>query len=386
MAGKYIGLPRKKRYFDINVVSGVTGNAILNDTVLYVLYTYFDHKTEISSTCIRKFNLDSHSGIEEDGEELYFDKENGVPDFCDCGEYIILQDTKNTILKKDNFEVVLSESGEMFASDYGSSPECFVVGNKFFRQLDRENPELGFDVIDLQSKSIIGHLDANLEWPKIICDQFFVGVNTANKIELFSIDDNKAVCELDGREYFDQDRDILPGCVNYALCGNRLAIAYRGIVLVICLKSFVVLQKIDCFSLGVLLKAYENRMPHLNSSQIDGLYFEGNTLIIRGGTRLSFLMRLNLQDPENDTWAVATAHIDAINYAGGDVIFGIDGRRPVAWDLYTGEKVWSASSGTIANRILIGDGWVVYDGPAGYIQCFKWKKPYISPYRPVESK
>ena len=69
-------------------------------------------------------------------------------------------------------------------------------------------------------------------------------------------------------------------------------------------------------------------------------------------------------------------------YAGGDVIFGIEDCRPTARDVYSGDKIWEGSASFIANKIQIGDGWVVYWQFSGQIQCFDWKKPYISPHRP----
>jgi hypothetical protein len=382
-----VGVPRKKRYFDINSDSQGGGSCFINSNVLYVHYCFYNLETDAKSTSIKKFNLDIFSGNENDGEELYFDKEDSVPFVCDYGDYILLVDDKNKVFDKKSLNVILSESKEQFSSGYGVSFNCFIIDNGFYRQLDREKPELGYDVIDLPSKIVVKHLDVNLEWPKNIDGRFIVGLNTANKVEIFSIDENKAMCQLDGRQYFDHDADLEPGRIKYALSDSRLAIGYRGVVLIVNLENFSVLQTIDCFKFDEFLAVYEeeNGLPNIPSSYIEGLVFFENTLLIHGGPRLSFLMSINLHDPENLNWVLATYYLDAIRYVGGDLIFGIDGGRPVAWDFYTGEKIWEASAGTIGNKIQIGDGWVVVDANAGYIQCFKWKKPFISPHRPVES-
>ena len=81
-------------------------------------------------------------------------------------------------------------------------------------------------------------------------------------------------------------------------------------------------------------------------------------------------------------WLVHSRSKVTVANTEGDLLFGIEDARPKAWDKFTGEEIWQASAGTMARGIELGDNWVVYTHPSGDLQCFKWKKPYLSPHRP----
>lgn len=78
-------------------------------------------------------------------------------------------------------------------------------------------------------------------------------------------------------------------------------------------------------------------------------------------------------------WRVEAPQAKALAIAG-DLIFGSLHDVPVAWDCHTGEVVWhAAKSFSPVFHGIATENKVVYANTFGWLQCFEWSQPYVTP-------
>lgn len=377
-----VGLPPKKRQFDLMTADNVYGSCLLQGSVLYLVYNIFREGSNISDIEIKEVDLNSFDGNEDEAATVFRKNNMNVSDLRVGGDYFVSVDGElNNVIHKDKWAEVFSDEEEKDSQNWKFSAGIFTVGGHYYRQIDRDKPQLGIDVVEIESKKVVGNLKVDFVFPLYVGDGLIAGERVDGSFGLFSIANNSFVYELSVEKYFNRS----PGSkIYFSRFKEKLALACSDSVVIFDLHTYELIQHVNCLQDKMtqsIIDEYDSKESHF---KIRGLSFSDDFVFIYGDTFCPYLMCINVNNNEKPVQWVYTAWYEiAAEYSGGDLIFGIEKKRPVAWDIFSGEKVWEGSAGTIANRIEIGDGWVVYSQFSGYIQCFGWKKPYISPHRPA---
>jgi hypothetical protein len=371
-----VGLPRKKRYFDLLTENDINGNCFLDCSILYL--SKWDCSIEDSpSYQIKVINLNVFDGNEK-SHPFIIESSTDTYDACSVDGYIYLSSEYSCILEKGSQKVLFSEKEDEIPSDWAAIRGGIIRDNNYYRWVDRKD-NIKIDIWNIADKKILGRFDIDLKNASFVGDSLMGGTRPNGNFAIFSITENRNIFELDSQKYF----NCIPAHqIHFAQSGNKLALACNDSIVVLDLGELEVIKHINCLqheAIQAVIQQYNSKESKLAVSEIS---FAENVVIISGGRRISYVMCIDIVNEHKPIRWVHTGFDDNhTKYIGGDLIFGIEDSRPVAWDVYTGEMVWQASAGTIANCIQIGDGWVVYSQISGYIQCFKWTKPYISPHR-----
>jgi|GEM_PF-3415516 len=373
-----VGLPSKKRKYDLLTADDVAGDCYLEGAYLYVLY-YNYINDENSSTYVKLIDLNNFNGSEEQVENLSFHSNisaNSIRLGEDC---LILAGRRNFIIKKSTGATLLDEYGDTISDFWQKSGSCFIHEGLYYRPLNILKPEEGIDVYDLGSRSIVKHLDVDVQNPRILNKYLFAGVNNRNNLCIYSMKDGGLVFELQTEEYFS---GFDSGRLRFEHYGDVLAVACGGAVVALDLNKLEVVKHVECLSEEIIQKAIIEYNTNESTFSISGISIFGDLIFVFGGRRVSFLMCIDISDFSFPVrWVNVGMKKILAKYSGGDVLFAIKDSRPVAFDAYNGELIWEASAATIANKIQIGDTWVVFSQLSGEFQCFKWTKEYISPCR-----
>ena len=226
----------------------------------------------------------------------------------------------------------------------------------------------------------MGHLPLDLEFDRPFADQYFYGFSVSREVFcVYSLDTQTILLELDLEPY---RIDQLPIDKQVVRCGNRLFVLAGSSVLLIDLelnRLVAEFNHVEQEAFQALRSAgyiYSNAYAYKISVAHDGF-------VLSHASSPSFMMYVTVCGTDmRFAWiSHSRSEVTVIN-TEGDLLFGIEDARAKAWDKFTGEEIWQASAGTMASGIELGDNWVVYTHPSGDLQCFRWKKPYLSPHRP----
>ncbi len=372
-----VGLPSYKRKFDLMNREGVNGDCLLKGSLLYTLYNDFTDENKTLSS-IKVIDLDSFNGDEESVEALYSCENKHVFDVVSAGEgsFLLAGDRNIIVSSVDEGIQTVSEFDMALPTGWKISYSAFVIGNLYYRQLDDENPALGIDVFDLDARSVISHLDLDLVNPSYIGSGLIVGKRENGNFAIYSMKEHTFLSEFCSKTYFNCPSESKLD-FHFSLFENNLAIARNDSVLVVELNGFSVAHNIQPFADEKFKSRLAYHSGEISDFVIAGISFAGKCVVIHGGF-FSFLMCIDLDAESMVQWVYDEGGELQSNYVGGGLIYGLEASRPVAWDVCSGECVWRASAGAVANKIQIGDGWVVYSQSSGYVQCFRWDNVYKS--------
>lgn len=350
-----------------------------NDS-LYVLYSL---KSEQAGTnFLREFPLNEFDGKEAEVPTIY--ALQGLtsfrPFFC-ANNQLYMSGTRPEILDLTTKEMLYSEFVSRANPEWSDFGFVFTYGGAVYRTVVWNDRSKGLDVI--RDYRVVAHLPLDIDFYHPPTDHYFYGFGTAREVfSVYSLETNTLLLELDLAPYRigewplkkHVDRD-----------GNRLFVLAGNSVLLIDLEpnAAVVVGQLNYVQQPAFQALLSNEHITGNSYAYKISAARDGFAIFNARSR-SFMMYVTVSAAGDMkyAWVVHTRReITAIN-TEGDLVFGIDDARPKAWDKFTGEQVWEASAGTIANGIHLGDHWVVFTHPSGDLQCFRWKKPYISPHRP----
>ncbi len=386
---KIVGKPSKKKIFDLAGKDVGSSDCALKGNDLYVLYYFSAHDKDskigkASSCCIKKIDLDSFGG-DESGVPNIYSIENIAPGsgyvaLLNRDDYLVAIGDPIVVIDPSKSEVVFDES-KIEKYSHWSQPRkggAFFFEENYYRMVDGQNLSKGLDVYGVKERKVIDHHDIDIDWPVIHRSGLIIGQRQSGFLAIYSIKEKRIVFELP---------PPVSGFLKFNLMRSpdfedRLAIIHGDNVLTVNLKTMDVTHKINYLQARLVqdfMRNFKTSEKYSFATKISGF---GDFLTVSGGTANGYVFLLNLLKSDPMSWVYGNWHSVIAHYAGGDLVFGIDSKRPVAWDVYNGEKVWEASAPTSANIVQVGDRWVVYHQAAGYIQCFDWKKPYISPHRP----
>lgn len=372
------GIPNKKFEFRLAEKNCDYARCLLSGSDLYVWYERVVDGGVVG--CIKKFSLNDFSGegdIDYDFSHVFgacsylsgFDRVFSIHGGC------------NAVLKKGDASFLYSESDmDVSSNGWASYGYNFVLNGLYYRCVDMlGDRSKGYDAVDLEDGKVVGHIDLDIECPRIFKDDICVGLRASGSFAGYSITRQQYIFQVDTlKEHYNCDVQK----VRVAYANDSVAILCGNTVILVDIERQCAIKEIK----------YTNNFPVLSAAASSGIDqsrlfasdidFDGSYIVLLCGTPLRRCMVV--LDISSDTclWAMDQGEIN-IAQIHGDMIYGSVDKRPTAWDKYSGEKVWEASVRLPCYEIQIGSNWLVYYQEGGHIACYRWKKPYISPHRPI---
>ncbi len=372
------GIPNKKIEFRLAEKNCDYASCVLDGRVLYVWYERRCDDGLLN--CLRRINLDEFIG----SEEVSYDDVNNarwVSTLHDCGDYLSVSGGVGGVFRKSDLSPVYIETGDYIALNrWGGFSFNFVYGEKFYRAVDfLEAPDKGFDVIDVDSWGVVGHLDLDLKDACVVGSGLCCGIKADLSLVIYSLEKAAVVFELSLSDLLgarDAQEDV-----KYFARGDLVLVHCAGLIAVIDINDLAVVSRIE-YSRAELVagKLAEAGLVFSNLSVSDISCVDNDVVLSFSRGAICIAMKQG-----EVRWA--KLYPVNVSFSGscisGDMVFGVKNDRPVAWDRYTGEDLWEAASRLPCKNIQSGEGWLVYSQVGGHIACYKWKKPYISPHRPA---
>lgn len=373
------GIPDKKAKFRLAEKNCDYASCILNGDVLYIWYER--RCDEGLLNCLRKIDLNEFVSP----EEVFYDGMNNsvwASTLRGYGEYLCVSGGLGAVYRKQDLSVVYVETDDCIdLNRWGDFSFNFIHADKFYRAIDAfESLEKGFDVVDIGTWEVVGHLDLDFKDLRIAKSGLCCGIRKNSNFSIYSLDKSEIVFELSVLSLFGSG-DMRSSEFKYSVQDDLVSVLCAGIVVVVDLNSFSIVQKVEYLHLSEVIEKSAEVGLDLSKFFMSNVDFRGDDIVLsssRGGVCISAsrgIVRWAKLYPAN------------VEFSGscisGDMIFGVKDSRPVAWDRYTGEDVWAASSCLPCKSIQVGDGWLVYSQVSGHIACYKMTKPYVSPHRPV---
>ncbi len=368
-----VGIPAHKAKFRFaQKFDGVVSVALADDR-LYVQYG--DRK---GKRYFKVFDLQHFSGAEDDEPELLVrDAEAQWRPMFLVGNLLHVYGKVPELIDVVQWQLLYSEYDGLANPGWSRDGRFVCDDGKIYRSYGWNDYGQGLDVV--KGGVVVGHVDVDVQYFMPCSDGLIYGVRLSSPV--FCI---YSVSEMTVKLEVSLERYEFPGSTPRTVVsrfGDTLYVLAGSHVLVIDLKTFSVDAEFSYLTSDFMqvllagLKYKDIAFPHAISASED-------TLVLSSSGSIGLVLCLSTVDGSllwgrKSNWSMLAANTD------GDLVFGLEERRPRAWDKYTGEEVWQASVGVVANTIQVGDNWVVYHPLSGDIQCFNWKKPYVSPYRPV---
>lgn len=375
------GVPiRKCRHHLAGSFDGML-SCVLDGSVLYLLYSCGEIEAEGVSSFIKKIELNACDGDESRVDRLC------IRHHAEAGWRLIFLDERNLVVHGDHPEVIAlhdlrpiyAEDARRLCAQWQPEGRVFFYKGKVHRTFGFNAPECGVDIIDVQVGEVVEHLEVDVGFFKPPRNGVLFGKKANGNFAVYSLEVKSYLFELscDGYQFMSSSKLVSAVHVDdriYALLGDT--------VVVLDLKSRCVVREINYMKFPMVQEFIETYATQENDAYASGISATADGVVLWAGTSGGYVLYLDVSREDAFLW-MKTSHyaMTAVN-PEGDIVFGIEERRPKAWDKYTGEQIWEATAGTIANTIHVGDQWLVYSQPAGHIQCFHWKKPYTSPHRP----
>ena len=349
-----------------------------NDS-LYVLYT---SSANGGTSFLREFNLNEFDGKESEVPKVYaLEGLTSIRPFFCANNLLYMSGMRPEILDLATKEVLYSEFVSRANPEWSDSGFVFTYRGAIYRTMIWNDRSKGLDVV--RNYQVVAHLPLDIDFYHPPTDHYFYGFGTARDVfSVYSLETNTLLLEL----------DLAPYCIggwplkkHVDRHGDRLFVLAGNSVLLIDLgpNAAVLAGQLNYVQQPAFQALLSNEHITGNSYAYKISAASDGFAIFNARSR-SFMMYVTVSavGEMESAWVVHTQReITALN-TEGDLVFGIEDARPKAWDKFTGEQIWQASAGGMANSIHVGDQWVVFTHPAGDLQCFRWKKPYLSPHRP----
>jgi len=376
------GIPSKRysfRFAENEICSGVS--PVMDGDDLYILY----ERAVLSAgelrhidSCIRKYDLNTYKG-EEAVEYNSRNLANRNSQLIEFGDYLCVKGGAGKVLRKSDLSVVYSETlDDISANGWVPYTSSFLFCEKYYRSIDYEVPSMGFDVVDIKTRAVVGHEDLDFQFHFGLLDNgLCVGQRESGNFAIWSTEKSEFLFELNISNYSFMAN--LPRNIKYSVFGDVMVALVGAVIVVLDLVDMAVIKEIRYLEVEKLSTMREQS----GSSGIALMWniaFDGERVFLGDGVTLSCI---SLQG--EFLWLSAESSYSRISgcVLSGDMIFGSIDKRPVAWDKYDGEKIWQASVALPCLNIVLGKKWVVYFSVIGHLACYNWKKEYISPGRPV---
>lgn len=362
-----IAIPEKDVKFELMTEEDVYGGCYLDGKSLYVLYQRNAREQSFLYE-LKKYDLETFNGDEAGCKPIFSGKNLNTATVVESDGKLILKGGFNVILDKGG-EQLLSEWKDSIPEDWKETPYCFVQKEVYLRQIDQDAPTLGIDVYDLNKMAVVRKLDCDIKQPQLIGRGLIAGVRVSDRFGVFSIDENsyqyhqdfEPLIKLNARQK-----------VIFKSDNTRLVIAASSLIFIICLKTYRLLHIYDCLKFSEVQEFLKRNGSIESHFKISGISYHGGCIVAYGDSFCPYVMCIE-DEPEVRPlrWLYSRSEEILAVYEGGDLVFGLENRVPVAWNIRNGDQIWRSNSRIVANKIQIGDGWAVYSQSTTTINCFR---------------
>lgn len=376
------GLPPRKGAFGSSPLSECAISTCLSGAELYVLYSCNDNSDLGAGSFLKKVDLNSLDGNLQDQPNIYSSEVTtaGPRILHKSNEALVICGAMPEIIGLDGVSRLYSEAEGLLNIDWKPSGWLHYREGRVYRGYGYHVPEMGVDVINADTRSIVQHLDLDIRYSGPWQGDFMCGQRSNGRFAVYSLNEQRYLFELSlesCRFRSPEKRVNASTCVDgraYVLAGDTL--------LLIDIASGQLLREIRYLQLEALqahMQAEKLRYEHACASLIS-VCDSGVVLTLSTVYGYALYLDLSLDDPYVWFWSEGRSVV--ARNCPGDLIYGQSNDLPMAWDKYSGEVVWRSTRPVATNTIQVGDQWLVYSQLAGFIECFHWKKTYISPHRP----
>lgn len=371
------GIPPKKASF-----KRFSGDRCIDVCIIgrqmYVLYSCTEIPVQGAASFLKCIDLEVFDGDFDSQPNHYEANVTGLRSICPGSNVLMISGWKPEVLSLDELSPIYSETDRKLNPEWDDFGWVYYWDGRVYRGYENAQ-EKGVDVIDLKSQRIINKLDFYLQHSRSWNGSLIFGDRQNGNYLIYCLDTNRVILDvcLESYRQVGSSRWIV-SCVEsdfaYVLVDDHL--------LVFNLNTAELVREIKYLSFSAI-------QEHMRVENMDVAWACASTLSVYGGEVLlsnvgisGYVLYLAPFRDESFVWFWSAGQRVVARNSAGDLVFGLSGTIPMAWDKYTGEVVWDTKKPTATSKIAVGDQWVVFSQTSEYIQGHHWKKPYISPHRP----
>ncbi|MGL4315876.1 MAG: hypothetical protein ACRCTL_04610 [Pseudomonas sp.] len=374
------GVPDKRATYYLAGENCDAASCLLEGDNLYIWYEKNCSADSVLSYCFRTVDLNNFSGMED---VIYDDNNlsNSASSLIDCDGYICVSGGGNSVFRKSDLSLIYTETEDYLSvNGWSAETQSFFFDGYYYRLVNALSiPHKGYDVVDVESWDVARHIDMDMNHVRLIGNGLCYGVRGSKNFAVFSLINSSFVFELDT-----SNREDVEGAggsvIHVADNGSFIAVLCGDTLTIIDPEERAVVNTIIISELNSLHAAVADAGVDTLGLCMSGVRFYESDVILSSGRCVicvvasSGVCRWVTLYPANVSISLACIH--------EDLVFGSKNSRPHAWDRYTGIEVWAASSALPCLSAQASKSWVVYHQVGGHINCYQWRKPYISPSRP----
>lgn len=377
------GIPLKKPLFK----SFKGGQAIsfrIKGNVLYALYSLNDDPSLGPASFLKCVDLSGFDGDFASQPNVYElqGTEAGLRSVNIVNDSVLIWGMEPEVLALDGGSIIYSECGGPLNPAWDGLGWVYYWAGYVYRGFGVHSPGKGVDVVHPVENRVVEHLDLDIVFPTA-CWQgsLLAGERLSGGFAVYCFDRRKYILDVTLEEY---PRERPDRAVHSTIDDGLVYLLVDGWLLVFDIEAGQLLREIKYIDFPKL-------QAHLLAESLnpawafaDGISVCEREVVLSHSLTGGYLLYIAPFRAESIIWFWSAGRGVAARNCFGDLVFGLSGTVPMAWDKFTGEVVWDAKKPTATGSILVGEQSVIFCQLSGYIQCHQWKKTYISPHRPVE--
>lgn len=375
------GIPPKKAQFKALTGQCPLGTC-LHGNVLYVLYCCNTNAELGPSSFLKRIDLSQFDGDFLQQPSTY-SKEVTTPGprvINIIEDALVICGAQPEILALDGSTVIYSETEGGLNPYWEPGSWVHYWEKKVYRGYSYHAPELGVDVVDVHTQSILLHLDLDIHYSGPWQGELMCGERVNGNFAVYSLREQRYLFELPLERY----RRVNPQeKIIVRVSEGRAYVLVDDTLLLIDIASGQLLREISYLQFPEVQAHMQAERLSMARACASNMSVCGASVVLTLFSIGGYALYLDLLQEQPRVWLWSGGRdVVALN-CPGDLVYGLSSAVPMAWDKYSGEVVWQMKGPTATNKIQVGDQWLVFSQLAGYIQCHHWKKPYISPHRPL---
>lgn len=344
---------------------------------LYVFYFCNETPSLGGSSFLKKFDLATFTGSEW-SEPNRLSRETAKNRSClmdVCGDVLAIYGEAPELVALDSADVLYAERNGLTQSGWDDYSWVQFWNGKAYRGVSFDGE--GVDVFSLEgSPTLVGHLDIDLIFNDPWYEHYFAGFRESGDLAVYCVEAQKYVFEAPQENYVFRDDPAVIGGI--AFDNQRVFFIAGDTLLVGDLVSGTVLFEIKYLASAKMQAFLQEFNYDARNAYATQMTVQGDKVFLASSILKGYILCIDLQ-LQDVVWLRGYQHRVKGIVAKGELVYAAAALIPTAWDINTGEQVWSADEGIDAVCAQISDHWLVFSGSAGDTKCFKLEALYESP-------
>ncbi|WP_071870446.1 hypothetical protein [Atopomonas hussainii] len=372
------GIPSKKANFK-RFSGGCAVDVCLLGETMYALYSLNSDTRRGPSSFLKRIDLDGFDGNFDGVPNSYEANVEGLRILSFANGFLMVGGWVPEVMTADCLTPVYSEIAGKLNPEWSDYGWVYCWAGLIYRGPHERERDKGIYVIDVERQCVVRHLDLDIDWSKAWQGSLIFGERQNGNFLVYCLDKQLPLLDVTLTRY----RQSFPNKKLMACIEADLAyVLVADHLLVFDLVTGDLVRELNYINSPAM-------QAHIHTESMDANWAcAGDLSVCNGEVVLShagvggYSLYLAPFRDEPFVWLWSAGRDVTAKNHPGDLIFGLSGSIPMAWDKYTGEVVWDTKKPTATSRVTVGDQWVVFSQTSEYIQGHHWKKPYISPHRP----